>query len=85
MRLLDAEKARVHCIERLFLEFENSELRSQLNQTRDEVLGTSETEHETRLYLHSACKEVDRLQASSHASYELHVGDRRADTQWPGF
>lgn len=85
MRLLNAEKARVQCIERLFLEFENSDLRSQLNQTRDELLDTAETEHNIRVYLHSACTEVDRLQASSHATHDFHVGVCQATSQWPGF
>lgn len=78
MRLLDAERNRAKHVEQLYLEFENHDLRSQLDRASDELIRTTEAAHEARVLLHGACKEVDRLQSikqsSSHTSDGLHVG-----------
>lgn len=78
MQLLDAERSRAKHVEQLYLEFENHDLRSQLDRASDELIQTTKAAHEARVLLHGACKEVDHLQSikqsSSHTSDGLHVG-----------
>lgn len=77
--LLDAERNRIKCMEHLFLEFDNYDLRSQLNHVSDQLAKTIKSENDVRAQLHDTYKEVARVQgivqASARTSDSLHVGD----------
>lgn len=79
MQLLDTERSRNSCLEHLFLEFENYDLRSQLKHTSNELVQSTKAEHDAHSQLHDLYKEVDRLQGivrtSVRTSDSLHVGD----------
>lgn len=60
-RLLDAEKDRMRRMEQLLLQFESEALRSQLDQAKEQLLGFTQVESETRLQLDEAYQEIDHL------------------------
>ncbi|KAL6235414.1 hypothetical protein BDW75DRAFT_250934 [Aspergillus navahoensis] len=70
VRILDAERARVQCMEQLLLRIENENLQLQVNQAGLELIQAKEAEYDTRLELNRAVRELDLLrdvaQASSH-------------------
>lgn len=78
-QILNAERDRIKCVERLFLEFDNCDLRSQLNHTINQLSQVSKAENDARAQLHDTYKEVERLQGivqvSTRTSEDLHVGD----------
>lgn len=78
-QLLDAERSRAKSLDQLYLEFENDDLRSQLDRANDELTQATKATHEARALLRDACEEVDRLQSvtqtPSHTSDSLHVGN----------
>lgn len=76
VQLMDAERSRAKSVEQLYVEFENDDLRWQLNQANDELAQAAKTAREARVQLYDTCKEVDRLQAiSKTSSGDLQVGD----------
>lgn len=77
VRILDAERSRAKYTNQLRLEFENDDLRSQLNQANVELSQGTKAARQLRIHLHDASKEVDRLQtiikAPSHTFDGSHV------------
>ncbi|KAJ5102865.1 hypothetical protein N7532_003394 [Penicillium argentinense] len=67
-RLLDTERDRARRMENLLLRFECDALQSQLDHTRENLLGTRETERETRQQLDGAFQEIDRLDTHAQLS-----------------
>ncbi|KAJ0416017.1 FtsJ-like methyltransferase-domain-containing protein [Aspergillus carlsbadensis] len=67
-RLLDAERDRVQCMEKLLLRIENESLQSQLNRTDQELGRAREAEANARLQLDTAIRELDRLQDVTQTS-----------------
>ncbi|RMJ22448.1 hypothetical protein PHISP_06687 [Aspergillus sp. HF37] len=65
MQLLDAERSRAKHVEQLYLEFENHDLRSQLDRASDELIQTTKVAHE-------AASSCSIKQTSSHTSDDLH-------------
>lgn len=60
--ILDTERIRVHCMERLLLKFENDGLRLQLDQANELVKSKNEEPY-LQTQLHETRKEVKRLRA----------------------
>ncbi|CEL04354.1 hypothetical protein ASPCAL05484 [Aspergillus calidoustus] len=61
-QLLDAERDRVQCMEKLLLRIENESLQSQLNRTDQELARARQAEADAQLQLDTAIRELERLQ-----------------------
>lgn len=72
-RFLDAEKDRMRRMEQLLLRFESENLRSQLGEVNEQVLGLAQAESEACLQLDKAYQEIDRL--------DLHVQVSKSEIQ----
>lgn len=76
-RLLDAEKDRMRRMEQLLLQIENESLRSQLDETKEQMLRLTHSESEAYLQLDEVYQELDRLdmdvQVSSSEMQKLKV------------
>ncbi|RDW74747.1 uncharacterized protein DSM5745_07409 [Aspergillus mulundensis] len=68
IQLLDAERGRTNCMERLLLRIENEHLQMQVNRTGLELIQAREIESNTRLDLEDAVRELDRLKDLAQAS-----------------
>ncbi|KAE8375807.1 hypothetical protein BDV26DRAFT_267136, partial [Aspergillus bertholletiae] len=66
--LLNAEKNRLLRVEQLLLQFENENLRWQLNHVNQELTKTARVESEARLQLQATCKELDQLRSTHRVS-----------------
>lgn len=81
-QLFNSERDRIRCVEHLFLEFDNCDLRAQLNHTSNQLAQASKAEKDVRAELLDTYKEVERLQGiiqvSARTSDDLHVGDPRS-------
>lgn len=60
--LLDSEKDRVRRMELMFVNFENEDLRSQLEEANLHLLGFTNSDSEACVQLQEACHEIDRLE-----------------------
>jgi 21S rRNA (uridine2791-2'-O)-methyltransferase len=67
-QLLDAERDRVQCMEKLLLRIENESLQSQLNRTDQELARAREAEADARFQLDTTIRELDRLQGVTQTS-----------------
>ncbi|KAE8132543.1 hypothetical protein BDV38DRAFT_209124 [Aspergillus pseudotamarii] len=67
-QLLNAEKNRLLRVEQLLLQFENENLRWQLNHVNQELTKTARAESEVRLQLQATYHELDQLQSAHRAS-----------------
>ncbi|KAL2844299.1 FtsJ-like methyltransferase-domain-containing protein [Aspergillus pseudoustus] len=63
VQLLDAERVRVQCMEKLLLRIENEALQSRLNQTSHELVLAREAEADAQYQLDGAFRELRRLQS----------------------
>ncbi|KAL4801391.1 hypothetical protein BDV18DRAFT_149278 [Aspergillus unguis] len=67
-QLLDTERGRMHCMERLLLRIENENLRLQVNRAGLELIQARKAEFDTRQQLQDAIREFDRLQDVTQTS-----------------
>ncbi|KAE8334672.1 hypothetical protein BDV24DRAFT_156669 [Aspergillus arachidicola] len=67
-QLLNAEKNRLLRVEQLLLQFENENLRWQLNHVNQELTKTARVESEVRLQLQATYHELDQLRSMHRAS-----------------
>ncbi|KAE8156456.1 hypothetical protein BDV40DRAFT_281113 [Aspergillus tamarii] len=67
-QLLNAEKNRLLRVEQLLLQFENENLRWQLNHVNQELTKAARTESHIRLQLQATYHELDQLQSAHRAS-----------------
>ncbi|KAF9887569.1 hypothetical protein FE257_009781 [Aspergillus nanangensis] len=66
--ILNGERSRIEHVERLFLQFENENLRCQINQATHELILAAKAESKVRIQLQGLYHELDRLQNHSQDS-----------------
>ncbi|PLB50506.1 hypothetical protein P170DRAFT_463691 [Aspergillus steynii IBT 23096] len=67
-QILETEGARIKRVEQLFLQFENENLRLQLDQINAKLSKALKAESDARFQFHAACDELDHLRSSSRIS-----------------